>query len=181
MKITESGDYFYMPRLEDFPTARQNSENSCWACASRSIINWYEKSPKYSSDQELAAAWNTAKPGQNHNNINIQQSAVAALEDLGYETGADERAIPKADEIKEQIEKGQPLLAIVGESQLPSGEQRNLNYQQGHWVVIIGISSDLSTIEVFDPAEGSIQPVAYNKDTYKSKVYWQNTSYVDPK
>jgi hypothetical protein len=145
------------------------------------IINYYDKAQTYGSDQALANAWNSAKPGKSHNNIDIQQSASGALTDLGYRNNVDSDAIPTKDEIKDAMNSGQPLLAIVGTTALASGEKRNLAAQQGHWVVITGISSDQLTIDVFDPSDGNVHSVAYNSSTYKTGQYWQNTSYVDKK
>jgi papain like cysteine protease AvrRpt2 len=170
-----------MPKLKDFPTAIQERPNSCWACATRMIINYYDNAQTYGSDQALANAWNTAKQGRGYNNIDIQQSASGALMDLGYKNNADDQAIPTKGEIRDAINDHKPLLAIVGTTALASGEARNLAAQQGHWVVIIGISDDQSTIDVFDPSDGNVRPFAYNSRTYKTDQYWQNTSYVDKK
>jgi hypothetical protein len=170
-----------MPILDGFLKAKQEKENSCWACAARMIINYYYGDQKYGSDQALADAWDAAKPGEGHNDINTQQSASGALMDLGYTNNVDSDAIPTKDEISEAISKGQPLLANVGTTPLATGKKRNEAAQQGHWVVIIGISDDKNTIDVFDPDDGKVHPVPYDNRIYKPGQYWQNTSYVDNK
>src|SRR5262249_47163021 len=106
-----------MPRLEGFPAAAQQGENACWACASRMIINWFErdsKNGKYASDTALAEAWSQKTKNATNANINIQQSAAALLGDLGYANNTDSAAMPTKEEIKDAIEEGTPLLAIVG-------------------------------------------------------------------
>ncbi|HEU4717325.1 MAG TPA: papain-like cysteine protease family protein [Bacteroidia bacterium] len=172
-----------MPSLSGFPAAKQEDPNSCWACASREISNYYKslgkggKNEMYSSDKELAAAWSkiTGKPG--NADISIQQSASAALGDLGYTNSADSAPVPTVGEITDAINDKKPLLAIVGSTD-PKGK-RKLGYQQGHWVVITGISDKGDLIEVFDPDSGKIETVAYSSQVYKSGMFWQNTSYVD--
>lgn len=173
-----------MPELQNFPTARQATPNSCWACASRQINNWYEsrqesgQNAAYDSDQNLANAWSAATNDPARADINVQQSAAAALEDLGYENSIDGRALPTQHEIKGAIEANKPLLAIVGDA--APNPNPNPNYQNGHWVVIIGISDDQVNLTVFDPDDGLTHVVPYNVDTYQPGSYWQNTSYVDP-
>lgn len=173
-----------MPELTGFPTAQQAKPNSCWACAARMIHNWYQAhgqsggKPAYNSDQALANAWATAKNQGALGKIDVQRSAAAALDGLGYTNGADGCALPTPDEIRDQMNQDRPLLSIVGNA-LPQGK-RNLAAQNGHWVVIVGISQDGGTLQVFDPEDGQIHNVAYNAQTYQQGSYWQNTSYVDP-
>ena len=173
-----------MPRLQGFPTAQQATENSCWAAAAREISNWYQsrgesgENPVYDSDQAFADAWAEQSGNEENANINIQQSAAAALEDLGYDNNTDDAAIPSQQEITDTINNNRPLLAIVaGEAPDPNP---NPEVQEGHWVVIIGISQDQANIDVFDPDDGQVHTVAYNAATYQPDSYWQNTSYVDP-
>ena len=172
-----------MPQLADYPTAIQETPNSCWAAAGRSINNFYQgigksgENPVYDSDQAFANAWATASGDEEHADISIQQSAAAALEDLGYANNTDDAAIPSPDEITAAINDNMPLLAIVG-GEAPDPNP-NPEYQNGHWVVIVGISDDKTTIDVFDPDNGLINTVAYNAVTYQEGSYWQNTSYVD--
>lgn len=172
-----------MPRLNNFPTAVQETANSCWACAAREISNWYQargesgNNPVYNTDREFATAWANATGDQGHADINVQQSAAAALEDLGYNNNIDDHAIPTQQEITDAINDNQPLLAIVGNA--PPNPDPDPNYQNGHWVVIVGISDNQANIDVFDPDDGQIHTVAYNAATYQPGAYWQNTSYVD--
>src|SRR5690606_20949940 len=167
-----------MPELNGFPVARQKTDNSCWAAAGRSINNWYKlqrksgKNPMYITDGEFVDACSAA--GKNSYSVDVQASAVAALEDLGYETPADERPFPEKNEIKEEIKEGKPLLAIVGADN-PEGK-RNLEYKGGHWVVIVGISNDGSSIKVFDPAKGATEWIDYDLIVYETidgePIYW---------
>lgn len=177
-----------MPELNNFPVDKQANPNSCWACAGREINNWYQskggsgRNPIYASDQAFATAWENATnpPDPDHGRINIQQSAAAALGDLGYGNNTDDRAVPTAAEIAGSITKGEPLLAIVGDQ--PPNPNPDLDYKNGHWVVIVGTSYPAApiTIDVFDPEPGQIVTVDYDQATYQPGVYWQNTSYVDP-
>jgi hypothetical protein len=146
------------------------------------INNFYQSlgesgnNPVYGSDQALADAWAAVTRNQQNANINIQQSAAAALGDLGFDNNTDSAAIPTQDEITDAINDNQPLLTIVGDAP----PNPNPNYQNGHWMVIVGISDDQATISVFDPDDGQIHVVNYNASTYGAGAYWQNTSYVDP-
>ena len=173
-----------MPQLQNFPVAQQQTCNSCWASAGRAINNWYQMqgwsgaNPVYHTDQAFATAWANITNNPVNANINIQQSAAAALGDLGYDNNTDDHALPTRDEITEQINDNRPLLAIVGAT--PPNPNPNPHYQNGHWVVIVGISNNQQTLNVFDPDNGNINNVAYNQNQYNNNSYWQNTSYVDP-
>lgn len=173
-----------MPQLNHFPVAKQATDNSCWASTGRAINNFYKSigqsgpNPEYKSDQAFADACAKAGKDSSYQNIEVQNSAPAALAILGYSNSADERALPTEDEITKAINEGTPLLAIVAEDRLSTN--RNLNVRNGHWVVITGISEDQRTIDVFDPDNGKINTVDYNTETYRANQYWQNTSYVDP-
>jgi ABC-type bacteriocin/lantibiotic exporter with double-glycine peptidase domain len=162
-----------MPVLAKYPVAKQQTANSCWACAARSIANFAGSA--YASDQKLADAYaaKTKKPA--NGDINKMQSAADALARLGFPSKADSEPFPTPKEILDEINKKTPILAIVGDTN-PKGK-RNLKYQEGHWVVIVGISDDGKTIDVFDPADGALHQVAYDAATYGKGVYWQNASY----
>lgn len=172
--------------LNNFPVAQQAVENSCWAAAARSIVNWYYQNgqagtnPLYGSDQTLADAWSVATGDVVNANINVQQSASAALADLGFFNEIDAAALPTPGEIADALNEGKPLLAIVGGT-VPDPNP-NPAYQDGHWVVIVGITSRQpnATLLVFDPDDGLVRAVPYNVSTYQPGSYWQNTSYVDP-
>lgn len=180
-----------MYELTPYPAAKQATDNSCWASAARSIANWYASldtsgnTPAFSSDQALADAWNARVPGQNHNDIDIQQSAAGALADLGFTNSMDQQPLPTTAEIVESIDMDMPLLAIVGPT-APPGGMPNPAATGGHWVVITGISGDApdAMLQVFDPADGQIHPVQYDPSICafqgESPLFWQNTSYVDP-
>ena len=173
--------------LNNFPVARQAAANSCWAAAARSIINWYRglgqagPNPSYASDQALATAWARASDDPANANINVQQSASAALEALGFINNIDAAAaLPTPGEIADAINIGIPLLAIIGAT-FPNPNP-DTAYQDGHWMVIIGITStrEDASLLVFDPNDGAVHTVSYNASTYQTGSYWQNTSYVDP-
>ncbi|UCD85818.1 MAG: C39 family peptidase [Deltaproteobacteria bacterium] len=167
-----------MPKLEGFKAAKQAKQNSCWASAARAITNWYAGKELYATDKDFAKAWKEATGKQVHADIDVQQSAAAALLDLGYDNNTDDHALPTAAEIANQINNERPLLAIVGNA--PPNPNPNPNYQNGHWVVIVGISDDQTKLSVFDPDDGKIHDVDYYAATYQAGSYWQNTSYVDP-
>ncbi len=167
-----------MPVLANYPVYKQAAENSCWACAARSIVNFNFGNPKetFASDQELAKAYATKAKKPAYADINVQRSAADALTLLGIQTGADSEPFLTADEIKGEMDKNRPVLSIVGTTN--PGGKRDLKYTAGHWVVIVGISDDKKTISVFDPANGKIGTVPYNAATYAQGVYWENSSYV---
>lgn len=194
-----------MPTLQNYPTAQQAAINSCWACAARSIVNWYNglgesNNQSYASDQALATAWQTQSGDNENSDINVQQSAAAALIDLGFLAQIDDHAIPTPAEIGDSINNSHPLLAMLGTTE--PDPNPNPDYQAGHWVVIVGIEeaadSDGDTdmdgdsdsdddmdednfiLSVFDPNDGQIHEVPYDAATYEQGVWWQNTSYVDP-
>ena len=162
-----------MPSLANYPVYKQAADNSCWACAARSIANFNFGNPvtKYATDQDLAKACGFP-------DINTQQSAAAALAKIGIGNNTDDHPIPSAAEIKEQIEANRPLLTIVGAGD-PKGVP-NLKCKLGHWVVIVGISDDGKTIGVFDPDQGKVNQLPYDPATYVKGLYWENSSYVDP-
>ncbi len=174
-----------MPHLEDFPTYKQKTDHSCWACAGRAISNWFVSKGKggrnktYESDQLFADAWAVVSSDRAYADIDVMQSASAALADLGYTNNTDEYPIASADDIKAEIEKGNPMLAIVGTSKPADGKANN-EYKEGHWVVITGISENGSKLRVFDPDNGVEHEVDYSNEIYTEGVYWENTSYVDP-
>jgi len=174
-----------MPVLQHFPTARQADPNSCWACAAREIVNWYNRlglsgGQSYVSDQALADVWAVASHNNVHADIHMQQSAAAALEDLRFRNNTDDHPLPTRDEISDEIHRGRPLLAIVGNA-LPVPSP-NPDYQNGHWVVIVGIVQLALgyKLHVFDPDDGVVHHVDYDAALYRDGMYWQNTSYVDP-
>jgi hypothetical protein len=174
-----------MPYLDNYPVAKQATANSCWASAGRSIVNWYRElkksgpNPDYPSDQAFADAWNKVDPGHHYDDIDVQRSAAAALGDLGFINHTDERAIPTPAEIRDAINDGMPLLAIVGNTQ--PDPSPNLACRKGHWVVIVGIDvpDESATLSVFDPVDGKLVYASYDPVFYQPGVYWQNTSYVD--
>lgn len=172
-----------MPILANFTPDKQDDPNSCWACAGRCISNYFvatarAKTAAFYSDQEFAFAWARAtNSGKNSDKwqISIQQSASAALSDLGYLNYTFDTPFPTVQEITEAINEPIPLLAIIAANK-PLNGRANLGAQNGHWVVIVGISDNGATIDVFDPDNGRINTVAYNAESYNG-VYWQNTSY----
>jgi hypothetical protein len=175
-----------MCRLNHFPVAQQAVGNSCWAAAARSIVNWYHQNghagpnPLYGSDQALADAWSVASGDAANADINVQQSASGALADLGFFNETDSAALPTPGEIADALHAEKPLLAIIGTT-VPDPDP-NTEYQDGHWLVIIGITNRQpdANLLVFDPADGLVHTVPYNTSTYQAGSYWQNTSYVDP-
>lgn len=160
-----------MPSLSNFPVAKQEGKDSCWACVTRMINNYYVAAGKGGTNKKIDTDTDLAKlVGKT---IDKQESAAAALATLKYANSADSAPIPTKEEIKDAISDGTPLIAIIAVDN--PGGKRNLKAQQGHWVVIVGIEEDV--ISVFDPDNGKINTVAYG-EKYNS-WYWQNTSYVD--
>lgn len=161
-----------MPSLPNFPVAKQEGENSCWACAGRMINNYYYaqgkagNNPKFDTDTAIAE-----KVGLS---IDKQESAAELLAQLNYANNTDGKPLAARSLIKKEIAKGKPLLAIIGKNN--PGNKANLNVTQGHWLIITGIEDD--TISVFDPDDGKIRTVAYSGKY--GDYWWQNTSYVDP-
>lgn len=165
-----------MPILKNYPMAKQAVANSCWACAARSIANFNAGRSVYGSDQALANAYAAKTKNPDNANINEMQSAADALYRLGLRSVIDEAPIPTPGELVAEFEQNKPVLAIVGADD-PKGVPKKA-YQQGHWVVLIGISDDGKSLAVFDPGDGKLHTVAYAA-TYGSDGYWQNSSYFD--
>ena len=93
-----------------------------------------------------------------------------------HETLADsESAGGRLNQQEAEFLQNKPVLSIVGTTD--PGGQPDPDYQEGHWVVVIGISADKTTIEVFDPTTGLVNTVPYNAQTYEPGVYWENSSY----
>jgi hypothetical protein len=164
-----------MTVLKNYPEAQQETPYSCWACAARSIINFAKGKIVYDSDQALATAYAEAAKKPAYADINVMRSAADALWSLGFESGTDGSPIPTKQELEQEFKNGKPFLSIVGDVN-PKG-QPNKKYQEGHWVVLIGLSND--DLSVFDPADGRTNVVPYNAATYTKGVYWENTSYLD--
>jgi hypothetical protein len=176
-----------MPRLRFFPCDKQESSFSGWACAARAVINWYSEHSRsntrfYANDEALAQAWMNTTWNPGNGSIYRQQSAIAALRDLGFRTTFDDRPLPSPEEIITAIDNNEPLLATVGDADpdgAPSGD-----FQDCRWLVIVGIEEgegdDEFVLQVFDPEDGLIHEVLYDPSEYQAGVYWQSTSYVDP-
>ena len=88
-----------MPILNNYPVAKQAVANSCWACAARSIVNFFKGRTVYASDQALANAYADKSKNPGNSDIDKMQSAADALHWLGYESNIDEAPIPKPDEL----------------------------------------------------------------------------------
>jgi hypothetical protein len=155
--------------------AEQATENSCWACAARSILNFRAGKILYRSDQALADAYAKKAGKPAYKDIDKMRSAADALHVLGMPGYIDEAPIPKPAELEDEFAQSKPLLSIVGNVD-PQG-QPNRKYQEGHWVVLIGIDAKMTTLAVFDPEDGEAHAVPYDAATYKPGVYWQNTTY----
>ncbi|QRN55495.1 hypothetical protein [Dyella caseinilytica] len=176
-----------MPRLRNFPCEKQESLFSSWACAAREIINWYDtlaqsNGQSYASDEALAQAWMTLTWNLCNGSIYQQQSAAAALSELGFPSMVDDHPLPTPNEIIIAIDSNEPLLATVGDAD-PGGAP-NCDFQDCRWVVIVGIEEGEGAgefvLQVFDPQDGQIHEVLYDAAEYQTDVYWQSTSYVDP-
>lgn len=177
-----------MPQLNNFNGDTQDDFNSCWAACGRSISNYFVNAGKiklkiFISDQEFAHAWakatNSAR-GSDRWHISIQQSAAAALGDLGMPNYIYSTPFPTVDEIKEDISDGKPVLAIIGANK-PKNNKPNAGAKNGHWVCIVGIDDNGQNIAVYDPQNGKINKVAFDADKYNGylNMYWQNSSYFD--
>lgn len=164
-----------MPILKNYPVAKQAVENSCWACAARSIVNFSKGQIVYGSDQALANAYADKSKNPANSDIDEMKSAADALFWVGYKSNIDSAPIPTPEELIAEFSGNKPLLSIVGGAD-PKGKP-NAKYQEGHWVVLIGISDDGKSLSVFDPDDGKVHVVAYNAAVYENGQYWQNTSY----
>ncbi|WP_429930671.1 papain-like cysteine protease family protein [Agrobacterium vitis] len=169
-----------MPVLENYPVYQQAEATSCWACAGRSISNYLvAPGAPFASDQAFATAWFQVTHDPVNAEISTMQSASAALIDLGVHNNTDGAPLPTIEEIVEQIERQRPMLTIIGDDN-PDGKP-NIEYQDGHWMVIVGADQAANTITVFDPATGTLATVAYNASRYlgyQTGNFWQNTSYI---
>ena len=81
-----------MPSLSNFPVAKQEGVNSCWACASRMINNYYVALGKGGANKKIDSDTDLAKlVGLS---IDKQESASAVLATLKYANNADSAPIP---------------------------------------------------------------------------------------
>ena len=154
--------------------AQQAVANSCWACAARSILNFKAGKIVYDSDQALADAYAAAAKKPAYADINVMRSAADALHFLGMPGNIDNAPIPTPAELEGEFANDMPFLSIVGNVD-PKGKP-NRKYQEGHWVVLIGIDAK-KTLTVFDPEDGKAHEVAYDAATYQPGVYWENTTW----
>lgn len=157
--------------------ATQAVANSCWACAARSILNYKAGTIVYASDQALANAYAKAAKKPEYADINKMRSAADALHYLKMGGYIDEAPIPKPDELEGEFAKGKPFLSIVGNLD-PKGKP-NDKYQEGHWVVLIGLSDDKKKLAVFDPENGKLNPIPYDATVYTPGSYWENTTWFN--
>lgn len=166
-----------MPVLKNYPIYQQADENSCWAAAARSILNFKAGKADYASDQALADAYaaRTGNPGDR--DIHVMRSAADVLARLGIPNNIDDAPIPTPDELVGELNKNRPFLSIVGDTR-PKNGKPDKAYKEGHWVALIGISDDgKNELSVFDPADGKLHLVAYDAAVYRDGLYWENTSY----
>jgi hypothetical protein len=173
---------------------RQQFPNSCWACATRHIANFFQGAHTYVNDQALVLAVNGMVMPINNPAVDAppvifdvqdMASAAEALHRLGHNNNADDQAIPTPQEIADQINAGNPLIANVG-----NVRGRDVNFVGGHWVVIVGVNDATRPprLEVFDPDTGVIENVQYDQNICYlgagggavPNLFWKSTSYVDP-
>ena len=167
--------------LANFTSLKQATDMSCWACTSRMIVNYYEDSEQYSSDQKIADAYATLTNNVNDKDLSKSKSASDVLTLLGYKNEMDDHHFPTYNEIKATIDADTPLLSLVA-TQSPTG--LDAQHESNHWVVIVGY--DNGQIVVADPYQNNLITIAYDKDKYvysgyADTYYWVNTSYVDKK
>ncbi len=170
-----------MRKLVDFPKLQQRTETSDWACVSRMIINYYEKSELYDTDQSLANEYST-KTGENcDRDLNKLGSAPDILRLLGHDNKMHQEHFPGKKEIKTVIKAGIPVLALVT---IKKPTSRNSKHESDHWVIIIGIKGD--KLLVADPLNHEPIEVEYDFQEYKHSgyrniYYWVRAYYVDSK
>lgn len=171
---------------------RQPTENSCWLACAAMVANYYGENNPNLNVEKFAERYGF--------DINEMGSAVEAIETAlrdtykNMEMPADECAIPTFEEIKKQIlgdndvRESRPLLCCVGITEgVPYPEDTSrakpeLEYEGGHWILIVGFEDD--NICVADPSarEWNITKVPYDLLEYKrqdARLYWKNTSYLD--
>ncbi|MBE1160747.1 hypothetical protein [Dyella acidiphila] len=171
-----------MPSLQNFPAEVSQFGASSWVGAARAIVNWYYMQglpgvPCLSTDQDLGTAWMMVSQNMINSDIYVQQSAVQALEALGFSALVAELPVPSTADIGAALGNGDPLLVLIGAIG-PSPEAAP-DINQGQWVVIVGIADGgSSTLQVFDPRDGAIHEASYNSATYQPDEYWQQTSFI---
>lgn len=172
--------------LQSFPSAQQQYDNSCWACCSRMINNYFALTGRvvpglatYNSDDAITTAAQAPFIG----NTAHMDSASALLSKLGYTNNIDDAHVPTLDELCDHLKTEAPLVSLLTTNPPPPINLGNINgaLYGGHWVVIVGV--DGNKLRIFDPANNNITSVTYNNTRCLLNgvnYYWGNTSYVDP-
>lgn len=157
--------------------ANQQDPNSCWACCTRLVLNYYQKVDVYKTDTELANALKLK--------VNDLQDIRKVLEQTNMFNGLDDTDnIPPIADIKKQLNTGRPLIiCISGKAIKPGGDCIG-----GHYVILMGLDESANKITIIDPADEkgnkSKQVIPYDPKIYKAsynpKLYWGVPYYTKP-
>lgn len=193
--------------LNGFPNAAgytQQFLNSCWAACTRVIHEYYVNSGRNALGGHAALFPNDQAVGVHlHMPANgPMRSASASLEALGYLNNTDGMRVPTLVEIRDDaIGQGIPLLCLVTQNNVappapgpgaPAANPHAAINAAGnvggarHWVVIVGVNVAARLLRVYDPVDGIITEVPYDRAQFMhpryapNHMYWGNSSYVDP-
>lgn len=170
----------------NIPCIKQHYVNDCWICCSVMVYNHFF--PYDAMDYRSGNKPQRIKDFLNGLDRRSNDTAESASDFL-WETGqieawADERRLPKFEEIMGEIEKKQPLLCLV-KDRTWEGDRRDLKCKKGHWIVICGWSQIRNTKRLLildpDPSVSKLVSVKYDEETYfyRDGMYYQNTSYLE--
>lgn len=175
-----------MSQLNGFGFISQSGENTCWIATATMIYNYLFGASLTEED-----VIEFVKRNYQYGDITVNQipcgSAVNLLCDLAINrnqtnlpVGADDKSVLSEGEIENCISNNVPILCCLSGTQPRSQKVNGMyppNYrtQNGHWVVIIGISDDKRQILIADPGSGAPVTANYNKVTYNG-MYWRNAT-----
>ncbi|MEQ1587801.1 MAG: C39 family peptidase [Cyclobacteriaceae bacterium] len=156
--------------LQQFP-------NSCWACCTRFVNNYYVSQGAHGqnifSDSALAAML--------HMQPNAQTDIHDVLTQCHMHDGQDSEYIPQFSEITAEIDAGRMICVCVNPTR--HGYLCDTPMVGGHYVVIIGYDTNQNQICVMDPANGSIAWQSFQQTSYIPPVggaqFWCGTVFTN--
>lgn len=176
-----------MPRhLLDIENHNQKNENSCWACCTRAVNNFFKEKNKkdkrqvFAGDDLLATTVNL--------DVGIMQNIQKALEhkDIKCFGGQDDSAnLPTFDEIVESLrDNGEPLIVCVTPAKMRYDQDIEAK-DLGHYVLIVGAETDgAKKLVIMDPADSvdSTFEIDFHAEQYAAPYgtrYWACTYYTE--
>lgn len=138
-----------MGKILNVSPRRQEYDHSCWAACIRMVLaydNLY-----ITNDATLARKCGVK--------VNECQDAAHVMAHCKIFDATDDVAnVPTFEEIKEEIDKGRPIIECVSSAYVQPGESS----ANGHYILIIGYETRPDRIVVIDPLDGAIQYCQYD-------------------